>query len=103
VCAQHCIPAVDEEMIRCIQRCLDCAPLCHTCLTLLARDSQYVGQLCRLCADACDACAAECERFDDDLMRQCADACRRAAETCRAMAASREGDARSMRRVRVRR
>lgn len=63
-------------------------------MTLLGRDSQHMGRLCRLVADACAACAAECEKFDDDLMRRCAQACRRTAEACRAMVACRERPAR---------
>jgi hypothetical protein len=58
------------------------------CLPLLARNSDYYDQLCRICADACDACATECEQYDDDdFMRGCAQACRRCAEECRRLAA----------------
>jgi hypothetical protein len=86
-CAQHCIAAAEQEMVTRVRQRLDCAALCQACVTLLARDAQYAGELCGLCANACEACATECERFDDELMAECARTCRRAAELCRAMAA----------------
>ncbi len=51
-CARHCVDSGMVEMAECVKRCLDCATLCAACLPLLAHDSSYYAELCRLCAEA---------------------------------------------------
>ncbi len=72
-------------MSRCIALDLDCADLCRTAASLMARGSAFAGEFCQLCATVCDACAAECGKHDMDHCQQCAAACRRCAEACRSM------------------
>lgn len=87
VCAHRCIIGGQaDRMSRCISLCVDCATVTGACATLMARDSEYAGQVCGVCADLCDACAAECEKHGNGIMAQCATACRQCAQTCRQMA-----------------
>jgi hypothetical protein len=49
----------------------------------MSRDSEYVKQICNVCADICEASAKECERHTDmDHYQRCAQVCRRCAEEC---------------------
>ncbi len=68
-CARHCIDGGMAEMAECIKLCLDGATLCTACLPLMARDSRYHVELCRLCAEACDACAS---KWRSTTTRSCA-------------------------------
>ncbi len=69
-----------------IRLLLDCIAICQICTGLMARDSDFAGRSCTLCADLCDRCAASCEQFTGDAqLAACAQTCRRCAESCRAM------------------
>lgn len=82
-CASACIAEEESRALaRCIRLDLDCATLCRTASALLARDSDFALEACRLCVTACEACAAECARHDMDHCRVCAEACRNCAEEC---------------------
>lgn len=81
-CARDCVSQGDKDLAGCIMLCSDCAELCGVCIPLIARDSEFTPEMCRLCADACERCARECDRTG---MTECADACRAAAEACRQM------------------
>lgn len=83
-CNYNCC-AENPRMILCARLCLDFAMISAACATLLARDSGWAGQLCRLCTEVCQTCAVECEKYDMDYCRECAAACRRCAEQCQAM------------------
>ncbi len=66
----------------------DCADLCRTSATMMARSSRFYARHCALCADVCKACEESCEQFGDDAqMRACADACRACHEACQEMGA----------------
>lgn len=68
-CAHSCITGGQaESMSRCISLCVDCATVTSACATLAARDSEYTGQICGVCADLCNAYAAECEKHGDGIM-----------------------------------
>lgn len=70
-----------------LETLLDCAQICDTSASLLARGSGLHASHCGVCAEACKRCEESCEQFADDAqMRACAAACRRAAESCRQMA-----------------
>ena len=52
----------------------------------MSRDSEYVKQICNVCADICDACAKEGERYTDmNHCQKCAQVCKRCAKECRKM------------------
>jgi hypothetical protein len=87
-CAAACLREPDPKaMARCIALDMDCAALCELAVGTMARQSEFAGRVCALCADACQACGDECGRHDMDHCQACAAACRRCAEACRAMTA----------------
>lgn len=87
-CAGACLKEEDvKAMAGCIASDLDCAQICRTAASMMARDSAHVAAICQLCADICRACAAECGKHEMDHCQQCALACRNCAEECERMAA----------------
>jgi hypothetical protein len=74
------------ELAECIRLDRDCGHLCWATAAFMSRESPYMHDLCRLCADACDDCAGECEKHAHDHCRACAEACRLCADECRRMA-----------------
>ncbi|MEX0647472.1 MAG: four-helix bundle copper-binding protein [Balneolaceae bacterium] len=72
----------EKEMKTCHQLCLDCLSVCTACVQLMARNSDYLQQVTRVCTDLCNQCAEECDKFDSDVCKDCAKACRRCAEAC---------------------
>jgi hypothetical protein len=87
LCATSCLREEEVKMLsRCIQLDRDCATVCWTASQLMSRDSEYVKQICNICAELCDACAEECERHQHmEHCKLCAQACRKCAEECRKM------------------
>lgn len=85
---RHCLEMGGEHATAAhILALIDCADICETSASFMARGSDLFSALCATCADACDRCAEECERFpDDERMARCAQICRQTAESCRAMA-----------------
>lgn len=70
-----------------LEALLDCAQICETSTSLLARGSELHTKFCEVCAEACKRCQESCEQFGDDAqMRACADACKRSAQSCEEMA-----------------
>ncbi|CAM3721680.1 hypothetical protein MEZE111188_04960 [Mesobacillus zeae] len=51
----------------CIQMLNDCAEICFEEVALMARNSQFSNQHCKLCADICDACAGHCEQLYENF------------------------------------
>jgi hypothetical protein len=86
-CAASCLSEDDVQMMAiCIALDIDCARICRSAAGFMARDSEFAGKICRLCAEVCDRCGAECARHENDHCRQCAEACRRCADECLRMA-----------------
>lgn len=86
-CVAGCLEEDDvKAMARCIALDTDCAALCRLAAGYMARDSEYAGQLCALCAELCEACSGECESHDMEHCKACAAACRRCADECRRLA-----------------
>lgn len=82
-CAACCLQEPDvKAMVRCIGLDADCAQVCQLAAALMSGGSDFVPQVCRLCAEVCKACADECARHDMDHCQQCAEACRLCAEQC---------------------
>jgi hypothetical protein len=73
-------------MAECIRTDRDCAEICWSTAAYLSRNSQFIQDICRLCADVCDACGQECRKHEMDHCQECADECERCAEECRQMA-----------------
>ncbi|MGX6564758.1 four-helix bundle copper-binding protein [Cupriavidus necator] len=73
-------------MKRCIALDLDCAETCAYAVATIARDSQYVREVCALCAKVCEECGAQCAKHEAQHCQDCARTCRECAQACRAMA-----------------
>ena len=43
----------EEPMKRCLMLCLDCMNLTTACAQMMARQSDYVHQICGVCTDLC--------------------------------------------------
>lgn len=85
-CASSCLTEQDvKSMADCIRLDIDCAEICRLAAGYMARGSDMVTEICRLCADICDACADECEQHPMQHCQDCAKACRRCAGECRRM------------------
>ena len=90
---EHMVPMVagmpDAQARRNQIRLLaDCATICHTLATYLARRSGLVPATAALCAGVCELCANECARFPDQHSQMCAQVCLHCAQECRAYASS---------------
>ena len=72
-------------MAECIRLDRDFADTCYLAMRAMSRESQFVGDICYLCAEICDACGRECIKHPMDHCQDCAEQCERCAEECRAM------------------
>jgi hypothetical protein len=56
-CAQECEhcgnACIQENRPACARACIDCADVCWTSAGFMSRDSQFMKQHCRLCAEVC--------------------------------------------------
>lgn len=85
-CANACLQETHaHHMANCIRADLDCADICRLAAAAMARNSAFVSDICRLCAQICEACAAECAQHSMDHCQACATACQRCADECRRM------------------
>lgn len=85
-CADAC--ADEDGMGECIRLCRDVADIATLHARLMARDSDYSGDLASVCADVAEACAEECEGHDHDHCQLCAEVLPDCVETCRSMASA---------------
>ncbi|AIQ64350.1 hypothetical protein PSTEL_15895 [Paenibacillus stellifer] len=61
----------------------ECADMCAFAIEAMTRQSPFVAEICRLCAEVCEATANECGRYERTHCRDCIEACLKCAETCR--------------------
>ena len=86
-CHNACLGEKDVAMMaECIRLDKDCAEICWSAAGYMSRGSQFMQDVCRVCAEICEACGAECRKHKADHCQRCADACDRCAEECRRMA-----------------
>jgi hypothetical protein len=86
MCSTACLHEDDVKMMaRCIALDMDCAQICRLAAAFMARESDFAGALCQLCAEVCQACGDECAKHQAQHCQDCAAACRRCAEECRRM------------------
>jgi hypothetical protein len=71
----------------------DCAVMCATSATLIARSSPFMADQCNACADACRRCAEQCDKDAEkaSIMVECARICRECEKSCRAMVSAHGG------------
>jgi hypothetical protein len=85
-CAIACLDEPEVKMLtHCIKLDLDCAEICRTTASFVARGSSHAKHLLKECAEICEACGAECEKHAAHGMehcRVCAEACKRCAVAC---------------------
>lgn len=86
-CSIACLQEADPKpMARCVALDIDCAAACRLAAACMARDSEFAGTVCTLCAEICEACGEECAKHRMKHCQACAQACKRCAEECRSMA-----------------
>jgi hypothetical protein len=92
--SQHCLLELQkgsehrEHHARSHHLAMDCALMCSTSATLIARQSPLMAAQCNACAEACRQCGDECEKIQNvaEIMRECTRICRECERTCREMA-----------------
>ena len=87
-CSVACLSESDvAKMADCIRADMDRAAACRFTAAVLARGSDSIAEVCRMCAELCERCAAICEKHSANHCQECAKACRDCAAECRKMAA----------------
>ena len=83
-CAAACLGEKDVKMLtNCIRMDIDCAEICKTTASFLARGSEHAAHLLKECAEICNDCAEECEKhIHMEHCKRCAEICRACAEAC---------------------
>ncbi|MFA6924626.1 MAG: four-helix bundle copper-binding protein [Bacteroidales bacterium] len=83
-CASACLNEQDIKMLtRCIRLDHDCTVICLLAIKAMASGSEFVKQICKLCAEVCNACATECEKHSHmEHCKRCAEKCRKCAVAC---------------------
>ncbi|MFC3746443.1 four-helix bundle copper-binding protein [Paenibacillus sp. GCM10012306] len=72
-----------EELRESIRLDRECADICSFAIQAMTRQSPFVVQILRLCAEICEACANESSKHLHRHCRSCIQACRECAEACR--------------------
>ena len=81
-CISGCLNDDPNMMANCIKTDLDCADICITTATFLARNSVHGKHLLAECIEICKACATECEKHKHQHCIDCAIACRECIAAC---------------------
>jgi hypothetical protein len=90
ICADACLAENSADLLACIRTCQDCAEICQTTGTLLARptlsNALLQAQL-KACLTACSECAGECERHAQhhEHCAICAESCRSCERICQSV------------------
>lgn len=83
-CATEDLKEDDIEMMsRAIKLNHDCAAICISAMQAMASESEFIKQICALCAEICVTCADENSKYS--YMEQnkiCEEACRKCATEC---------------------
>lgn len=66
-----------------IQLDRECADICSFAVQAMTRQSPFVVEILRLCAEICERCADASSRHEHSHCQVCIDACRSAAMACR--------------------
>jgi hypothetical protein len=83
ICGSECLREKNiESVTRCIELTKNCAAMCLLTARFLSGGSEFIPQVCNLCAEICQACADECAKL---YMDTCAQYCRDCAEECNAL------------------
>ncbi|ALS76374.1 ferredoxin [Planococcus rifietoensis] len=88
-CFDACLQEDDVKMMAgCIRLDRECADMCAYLEQAITRNSPFVSQLAKVCAEICQACGDECQKHADmhDHCKHCAEACHKCAEACRSIA-----------------
>ncbi|MBS4173172.1 four-helix bundle copper-binding protein [Bacillus sp. FJAT-49736] len=76
-----------EKMTKCIELDRECADICGLTIAAMQRSSEFVRDICAICAAICEACGTECKKHDHQHCQRCAEACFRCADECRKLSA----------------
>ncbi|AIQ69270.1 four-helix bundle copper-binding protein [Paenibacillus graminis] len=61
----------------------ECADICSFAVQAMTRQSPFVAEILRLCAEICERCADESSKHIHTHCQECINACRAAAKACR--------------------
>ncbi len=83
-CANEDLQEEDVEMlVRCVRLNHDGAAVSILAMQAMASNSEFVKQICSLCAEICNVCADECEKYTHmEHCKICAEVCRKCAVEC---------------------
>ena len=95
-CAALCTDAVAiclqrdgvGDLTRFMRAAMECSAMCRATAEMLALESAFAPDLCKLCADICKNCADEYQALiipDKSILYDCSEQCRLAARTCMIM------------------
>ncbi|HSW03081.1 four-helix bundle copper-binding protein [Aquabacterium sp.] len=88
-CSQCLTACLQEPHVNALTRCIaldiECAEICRFTAAAVARGSEPLVAICRLCAESCDLCAEECSKHEHEHCQRCADACMKCAAACHQM------------------
>ncbi|RLL48271.1 four-helix bundle copper-binding protein [Oceanobacillus piezotolerans] len=86
-CYDACLQEEDMQMMaNCIRLDRECADICGYLEQAIARNSAFVGQLAKVCAEICEACGQECQKHTHEHCQRCAQACLNCSEACKRVA-----------------
>ena len=71
-------------MVDSIAVSMDCAAICKTGASYVARHSGFAENVLGVCQAICEACANECMKHAKGYFRRCARICRECAALCKA-------------------
>lgn len=63
----------------------DCTDIYKESEGFILRGSEFMNQVCSICADICGRCVESCEAFDDQAMKTCTQSCPDCSSSCREM------------------
>lgn len=83
-CATEDLQEDDIEMMsRVIKLNHDCAAICILAMQAMASESEFIKQICTLCAEICMVCADENSKYTYmEQNKLCEEACRKYAAEC---------------------
>lgn len=82
-CAVACLREADPAaMVDCIRTDMDCAQICRLAAAAMARGSEFVKEIVKLCTEICTRCGDICNKHEHDHCQECARACKACVEEC---------------------
>ena len=86
-CEYDCLNEDNASLlVKCLKLTRDCADFCFLAVRAMASNSEFVKEICSLCAEICISCANECEKQSHIYnCLECEAKCRMCAIECHKM------------------